>query len=274
LLIDIGKDILIITLMLILVYWPIAIVKIWFYLDRISPADLIQTAIFFILTLTVLVMHSKNRQDKEKEESEKYLDYAIRMGDEAHTILINKQGKLTSSRRSWVTSARLIKRSAKFSQLITLDSHKEIYESEIDILRHRFGMLLNMDVGQNQSFTFFAGDGFQDVWEKRRIIYEGIEKKMIPSSVFSTVIRFSTYPDTFEDPLDDVYDLTDEELRMIWIGGHKGIVRYIIFKRHFIIKFKSIRTDLPNKNNWQEVDIDQAKILLEQELDEIMPIVL
>lgn len=273
-LLAVGKDVLALTMIAVVLYWPVLIVKLWTYSDDLSPADLIQIAILVVLTLTLREIQSGHRQEKQKEDSEAYLNHAVRMGTEAYSALLDDKGGLTASRRAWVTSARLIQRSITFSKLLTLDAHKEIYEAERDILRHQFGMLLAMDVGQNRIFTFFTGKEFHDVWEREKTVTEGVEKQMIPSGVFSTVIRFSTYPENFEDPLEGISDLTDDELRKIWIGGHTGIVRYAIFRKHFIVKFGTIRTNLTSDNSWEKAEINQAKTLLEKEVESRMPIVL
>ncbi len=209
------------------------------YLFTLEPliklSDYIQILVLVVI-LSALIVSIWVQQKKERlDESNIYLINSIELINKAYSLLKKEDNTITSSRVSWVTSARLLKRAQTLALKISLSSHKIIYESEHDFQRHRFHDLLKIEE-QPIPAEFFCGDGFV-IGSIGKSAYSTLTKSeganWIPPRVIAEIYRFSTFPKEYEDPLEESSKFSNIELERLWMFNDRGVCDYITFRNNY-----------------------------------------
>lgn len=226
----------------------------------IKVTDYVQILVLLVITGALVVSILVQRKKENLDESNIYLKSSIDLINKAYSVLRKSDGTITSSRVSWVTAARLITRAQSLAVNILLQSHKIIYESEHDFQRHRFHDLLKIN-GKSMPVEFFCGMGYLS-GSIGRSAYGTLSKSQgvnwIPSRIVAVIYRFSTFPDQYEDPLNDSVKLTNRELERLWMFNERGACDYLTFREYFtyvsggIYRVKGVKEAV--KVNASEID--------------------
>ena len=267
------EDLVLITIPIIWLYGAIGLIFLFFsHSSQITTADYIQTFILVTLTVTLIVSVRNQKKNETYIESKEYLERSVELAEKAYSILRKEDGKLTNNRVSWVSAARLIQRSLFLSTLISLKAHQDIYEAERDFHRHKFLKLLSLDQSGN-IFTFYTGENIHKYMHSHQSDFPvGSDQDMIPIVIMSTICRFATFPEGYEDPLEVTENLNHEELEKLYISGSKGLVKYFLFRKYFTVNDDQLITKLPGGNEYRTVNASEVKELLDSKMDAEFPI--
>jgi len=226
----------------------------------IKITDYVQILVLLSITGALVVSIWVQRKKENLDESDIYLKNSIDLINKAYSVLKKSDGTITNSRVSWVTAARLITRVESLAGNISLQSHKIIYESEHDFQRHQFYDLLKFN-GKPIPAEFFCGVGYVS-GSIGRSAYSTLSKSQganwIPSKIVAVIYRFSTFPDHYEDPLNDSVKFTNRELGKLWLFNEIGVCDYITFREYFnyvsgvVYRFKGV--DKAEKVDAPEID--------------------
>ena len=231
------------------------------------------------------------KEQKEITESKTYLDKSVEYADKAYQILGGEKGQLTQDRMAWVSAARIIKRTIRLSENITINAHKNIYEAERDFQRHNFLELLGFNERNCIDFYHLAGsDDLRKFLEGKKPENKGFQHAMVPHQFFATVYRFAKFPENYDDPLTSEKGLNEEELELIFLSkGQIPLLRYLLFNMHFTIIGEDLLTRLPmikkdktpvtkgdecQKSPFHKVSKDKVNQLLDKEIERFAPYVL
>ncbi len=262
------EDLVLITIPIVWLYGVIGLILLWSNSDQIAVADYIQVFILVTLTATVIVALYTQRENNRHLASKEYLERSVELAEKAFIILCKEDGKPTDNRVAWVSAARLLQRSLSLSALISLDAHQSIYEAERDFQRHKFIKLLSLDQS-GHIFTFYTGKNIHDYLNYMKSeIPSGCGHEMIPTKILSTVCRFASFPDGYEDPLEITENLTQEELEKFFISGNKGLGKYFLFRKYFTVIDDQLKTNLSDGGEYRDVDASEANMLLNAKMNE------
>ena len=180
----------------------------------VSPAEISP----FIVALGVLVALFTLLLNRRREASEDYLETATDLIEKAYAVLNNldENGRPKNSRISWLTAARLIRKSQEIANLISESSHRGIWREKQEYWRGRFHDLI-----------FPSTEGFPSEYyaEKPEHMWGWSDDDREPLSLKSLVVlhHFIKWPEGIEDPLGDESTFTREEIEEMMSFGPRGL---------------------------------------------------
>ena len=202
---------------------------------EIEIADCIQMLALVIITSTLFFSIYVHWQKIAFDESEVYLNKSIDLINKAYETLKTKNGTITNKRISWVTSARLLRRAMNLSVKIQTTSHKEMFLSEHDYQRHKFNDLLKLN-GKPLPTEFFMGENYT-LGDIGKSAIDSVANKSfdwIPEVIIAEVYRFMSYPEGYDDPLEETKQFSHQELDRIWLLDNKGLYDYLVFRKYYL----------------------------------------
>lgn len=174
------------------------------------------------------VHHKKVTWDR----SEAYLDKAVDLIEKAFSVLQREDKTAINERIAWVTAARLITRALDIASKISDESHKNIFISQCDYMRHKFHELLKWNDNPLPP-AFFCGvsDMALPINEAAIQGTPSISEpnKCIPPRIVSVIYDFKSYPKGYIDPLSDSRELHWEEIERLNLFGERGVSEYLNF---------------------------------------------
>ncbi|SFU78220.1 hypothetical protein [Halomonas korlensis] len=223
----------------------------------IKTSDYIQILVLVVITMTLCVSLYVQKHKEKHDESQIYLEKSIDLIKKAYDVLNGQGDGLTSERVAWVTAARLIKRADELSAEIGLRSHRNIFQSEHDYQRHRFGHLLKVN-DRPLPTEFFLGKGHVpgSIGKSAENTISGKGSSWIPLTVVSEIYRFRAFPEHYEDPLENTARLSNRELERLWLFDDKGVHDYFIFRKHFSCVNTSVY-EIERKEGGEKVAADE-----------------
>ncbi len=226
---------------LLLVFCALFLAKLLASASVINLSDFIQLFVLIVITSTLCVSIYVQRQKEQSDESQALLDRAIDLINKAYDVLSSGNESVTTDRVAWVTAARLLTRSSALSSRIKLKWHREIYESEHDFQRHRFGDLLKID-GKPLSVEFFFGTGYVSgsIGDSAYKTLTNTGANWLPVRIVSTIFQFVSFPKDYVDPLDSSRIFNKEELDRLWLFDEQGVHGYVVFRKHFATVGKKV----------------------------------
>lgn len=226
---------------LLLVFCALFLAKLLASASVINLSDFIQLFVLIVITSTLCVSIYVQRQKEQFDESQALLDRAIDLINKAYDVLSSGNESVTTDRVAWVTAARLLTRSSALSSRIKLKWHREIYESEHDFQRHRFGDLLKID-GKPLSVEFFFGTGYVSgsIGDSAYKTLTNTGANWLPVRIVSTIFQFVSFPKDYVDPLDSSRIFNKEELDRLWLFDEQGVHGYVVFRKHFATVGKKV----------------------------------
>lgn len=246
-------------------------------LQPMTPSDFIQLFIMAILFMTVMAALYDQYQSREYTKSEAYLNKSLDLAEKAHTTLSQDPlpgYKASNDRVIWVTTARLIQRSLKLSELISEEAHQEIYEAERDLLRHKFSKLLRLgDTGMG--FAFYTGNQITSCLNYTNLSGNPRNcNEMIPPEVVSIVCRYGMFPENYQDLIKRGEKLTEDELERLWISGDRAIGKYFVFRDEILCTKEGFKAKLLGREEYTKINIETVKGIVQQKAAERYPICL
>lgn len=229
---------------------------------KVSAADYIQILIFVTIALTLIFAIYAQVKNSQNTDSAAYLNTSIELLNKAYVVLSDGAGGVRCDRITWVTAARLLSRSEIIAKNISVDSHRDIFNSEKDYQRHRLNQLLSID-GKPLPIEFFFGSGYinGDIGASAYATLENGEIEWIPTNIVSQVYRFKEYPRDYNDPLDGSTAYNEAELQSnISLSDQDGVCGYIRIREHLLpTDYKKV-FQLRPKSQGGNVVIDSKKI--------------
>lgn len=231
--------------------------------SAIQLSDYIQLVVLIVIASTLAVSIYVQAKKEMLDESQAFLDSSIDLINKAYDVLVLNDSSVTTDRVAWVTAARLLTRASALSLKIKLKWHREIFESEHDFQRHRFGGLLKVD-GKPLPMEFFFGIGHV-VGSVGDSAYETLTSNganWLPVRIVSTIYQFKSFPQDYVDPLDSSRVLNSGEMDRLWLFEERGIHDYLVFRSNFI----SV-----NKKVYRNDGVTKSKEVSPAEINSIMP---
>lgn len=180
-----------------------------------SPAE-VTPLIVLAGVLTALITWLFNQR---REASEEYLESATDLISKAYAILETSKddhGRPRNSRLNWLTSARLIRTAESIADLVTVESHRRIWQEQKEYWRGRLRDLIRPE---NNDFPkeYYAAKP-EHMWG-----YGDGDQIPLSERSLAVLYRFIQWPDDMEDPLINDTSFTKEEIEKMVVFGPKGL---------------------------------------------------
>jgi len=143
--------------------------------------------------------------------------------------------------------------------------HKEIYDAEHDFNRHEFYDLIK-NLKRPLTISHFLGCKTERAAFKNAV-FEGDRRaaeNWVPGPIVSEVFRYFAYPADYEDPLDVAANLSDEEIRKMWLTGHKAVAGYVAFRKRCVRIGNDVLCQNQETGVYEKVDPETVQRILNE----------
>ena len=157
-----------------------------------------------------------NSKERKYSKSEFCLQSALEGFKEAYDLLSNHN----NDRVTWVAAARTLKRANTISEDVSNRSHLAFLNIQKDKYRRLFSDVLGYRGSQRTAAFFYGADNSVTDLDEAAKQSTGTEYSdqllAIPEKVLCVILKFSRFPDDYEDPLlaipDTATDLLEDDM--------------------------------------------------------------
>ncbi|MGD9873385.1 MAG: hypothetical protein AB7T27_03855 [Kiritimatiellia bacterium] len=189
-------------------------------------ADVGTIAAVFAALAAMLVALGDRDKDKDYARSLFYLEKTIDGFEKA----FSKIGDGNNLRTNWVAAARILERTKRIGEKITVQDHKDIFEIEMDYRRGPFHTLLKRPApffyGAKDESTSLADAAAQSTAPEGNTIST---VKAIPEAAISTIFKVVSYPEDYGEVIKDGF--SDDEIYKL---PYDGLIDYLEHRRQFV----------------------------------------
>lgn len=171
-----------------------------------------------------------HQRSKAFGESAALLANAIDLIEKTKKVLA-PTGVVTNDRISWVTAARLLRRSEEIASRISTHTHQSLFEAEHDFQRHVLGEMLR-DLHPSFFVGGTPGQTIGQAIDSQPHAKDG--SNWIPARVLATVYAFADFPPEYEDPLDRSRAFSAEEMKRKALFNQESLLKYVYFLELFL----------------------------------------
>ncbi len=185
------------------------------------------SAVLVTMSAVLISIHSRI-SDIANEKSKFYLEKAIDGFGKAEAILLAGGNE----REAWIGAARVLEKSRKLSEEVTIDEHQDVFDIEMDFQRHRFSQFFKYPAkhyyGVPSNTVLTLDEAARYSTERSGTTVSTL--KQVPEGAIYTIYDFMKYPENYNDPIKD-NTFTDREIMFL---GYDGLKQYLdhIHKYH------------------------------------------
>jgi hypothetical protein len=169
----------------------------------------------------------ERRRDDERRRSEDFLAAATDFLGRAFEVLSSSSQKVgappPNDRRTWLSSARMIRTSEMLGAMITERAHRSIYEAEREYWRSRFHELIVPSIVGFPIEYYADNAAHLDGWV-------GDQRAPLSEKSLAVLYRFIHWPEGTPDPIGEEPPFTDQEINRMEIIGPRGLAT--LLKQH------------------------------------------
>jgi hypothetical protein len=172
----------------------------------------------FVVGAGILIALAGLLHNITRSRSEDILEAVMELYEKAYEKLAptDDLGQPNNTRRSWLSSARLIATAEKLSGDITEVSHKSIYRQTKEYWRAKFHELIFPSI-EGLPSTFYADS------PNHMTFWSGRERDPISEKSLAYLYRFIKWPEDIGDPLEGEENFTDEEIHQMETFGPRAL---------------------------------------------------
>ena len=207
----------------------LAVIFIFLTVDNKSILQSIQTfssmGIMFgaVIALITYHLHAKTKKEDDKIAKSKIkLDLALEFLEHAYETLTNNNVNRIpkNDRMLWLTCARQLLASKKFSEEITHDEHKYIYDEYEDYWQTKLSIFLEKHKNSLNK-RYFAEKA------EHAMLTSGDERMPLSEQSLAVIFRFVDWNEDREDKIINIDLFSDEEIKKHKLFGFTGLADHI-----------------------------------------------
>lgn len=209
---EIAKPFSLINILFYVVILALVLMSLGFFIVFLNSNGGVEYTQFFIL-LTVSVTLLTLIYNIRRHVSEDYYKEAKEHLKKAFETLAPKsnEGRPKNDRFLWLTCARFLRTSERFSKRIIMSSHKDMYIEERQYWRVKF-----MEIIKDFPSNYYAES------PEHLIMHSADVRSPIAESSLYVIYGFIQWDEKYTDPLDN-HRFTDEKIRDMRIHGPRGL---------------------------------------------------
>jgi len=133
------------------------------------------------------------------------------------TLVVKDSPEPSNNRRTWLTSARLLKTAESLAERLVEASHRKIYEQTREYWRGKLYDLIYPTQPEGLPSTFYADE------PDHMLATINEQRSPLSEKSLAYLYRFIQWPDKAADPIGEVAKFTEDEIHKMQTFGPRGL---------------------------------------------------